>query len=236
VVQVHELGAVRAHEAELAQALLEGGEALVEDELGATHLDHRVAIRGADARHFARIHDAQRAARARRQGSRIGRPHQPFEELAHLRIAGGSRGLAHAFEGALQPFGLHGLHEIVHRRHLERAERVLVVRGREHDGRQALGAGGHLDPVEAGHAHVEEHHVRRELRDPRQRVHAVHGLAAHLDARDALQHSPQATPGGRLVVHHEDPHAPSGGSTGIETRTRQPPSGLAPCSRVASPA
>ena len=98
------------------------------------------------------------------------------------------------------------LEQIVERGDLERADRILVVRGHEDHRRHALRS-DRVDDREAvhpRHLHVEQHQVRRLLANDGDRLASVarfrYGLDAGLTAEQQLQ--PLARE--RLVVHDEN--------------------------------
>ena len=103
------------------------------------------------------------------------------------------------------------LHEIAEDAGLDRArdELLLPVRREHHDRDRPLleDPPRRLDPVELRHLHVEHREVglfrAREL----DRLLAVLGLGAHVEAR-ALEQLPQVEPDDRLVLGDEDPHVP----------------------------
>ncbi len=66
--------------------------------------------------------------------------------------------------------------------HVEGAQRIRVVRGREDHRHRAAQQLEHLEAVELRHLHVEEHQVGGQLRD---RLHRVEPIAAFGDDRDA---------------------------------------------------
>ncbi len=98
---------------------------------------------------------------------------------------------------------------------LERAVDVFVViEGRDHDDRERVvdaGAGelpGGLDPVEVGHADVEQAHDRRQLTGERDGVEAVGGLPDDLDVGLSVEDHGKTGPDDLLVVsdEHTDGH------------------------------
>ena len=62
-----------------------------------------------------------------------------------------------------QPLLAERLQQVVHRVHLERAQRVLVVGGREDHRHLTADQLQHLEAVQLRHLHVEEHQIRRQL-------------------------------------------------------------------------
>ena len=146
-----------------------------------------------------------------------------------------------------EPFRVDWLQQVVHRVHRERPQRVLVVGGDEdHDGNLArVEFLDHLEPVEHGHLHVEQHEVRPEPPDRLDRLPPVEARAGDLDVRLAGQQRPQPVDRQRLVVHQEQAHqtaslgaglaAASLGArrTGSTTVATNPPPARAPHSSLA---
>ena len=100
---------------------------------------------------------------------------------------------AHPSHGFLDARPRERLQQIVDRLHLEGADRVLVVGGREHDVRRRPRERlQHLEAVHARHLHVEEDEVGLPLLDHLQRLDAVGRLADHLDAAELARGSPSS--------------------------------------------
>ena len=96
------------------------------------------------------------------------------------------------------------LQEVVDGVHLERLDRMLIVRRHEDDMR--IGAtidepACHFESGQAGHLHVQKHDVGVKTIDGRQRFEAVAGFADHLHAADAAEQIPQLIACQLLVVH-----------------------------------
>ena len=107
--------------------------------------------------------------------------------------------------------------------HFERAQRVLIVSGREDHRHFPADQLEHLEAVQLRHLHVEKHQIGVELRHRLDGIEAVAALGHHLDARMCGDVLADHRPRQRLVVHDHDAktvvgHAPS--SAGIETSTR----------------
>ena len=135
---------------------------------------------------------------------------------------------------------------------LERAVDVFVViEGRDHDDRERVvdaGAGelpGGLDPVEVGHADVEQAYIGSQLAGERDGVEAVGGLSDDLDVGLSVEEHREADPDDLLVVGDEytDGHVYADGSgawdrsatparVGSVASTTQPRSVPGPASRV----
>ena len=77
--------------------------------------------------------------------------------------------LARALQRLAEPLAVERLQQVVERAHLERPQRVLIVRGDEDHERHALAADrlDHLEPVHLRHLDVEEHQIRRVIHDRR---------------------------------------------------------------------
>src|SRR5579883_1345775 len=157
--------------------------------------------------------------------------------------AGGER--AHRRE---QPLERHVLEQVAPGAALDRAQghRVVVERG-EHQGGDGGAAAGqlveHPEAVAAGHADVEEQHVRRGLEHLGDRLLAARRLADQLDVAGQLEQAPQADAHDRVVVgeHDADHDAGSSGSealtakAGVVTIARRPPTSSIRARMPASP-
>src|SRR5919204_491092 len=92
-----------------------------------------------------------------------------------------------ALDRDLQPLGVDRLQEVVDRVHLERLDRVLIVRGDEDDvrGRARIEEPPRdLESGQSGHLHVEKDDVGLQPIDRRESLDAVAGLADDFDAAD----------------------------------------------------
>jgi len=115
---------------------------------------------------------------------------------------------ADATHRLLEAFLAHGLHEVVHRLHVERVERELLVRGEEDGERKRcaspLGARAeHGEPVALRHLDVEEDEIggERLQRSDRRRTIATFSHDLHVGVhRQQLAH---ATARQRLVVDEQ---------------------------------
>ena len=92
----------------------------------------------------------------------------------------------------------------------ERADRVLVVRGHENDGRGAGGLQRAHDPeaVQFGHLDVEEDEVGRQPLDGGHRLGAVRRLADHFDVGLCREEAEDPLPRYRLIVNDERANLP----------------------------
>jgi hypothetical protein len=129
----------------------------------------------------------------------------PLEE----RRVGRAAQAPHLVERLGEALGAHGLHQVVHRLHLEGRHGVLVVRGGEDDGGQVGVRPREREPVEPGHVDVEENHVGAVAPDALEGLEAVRGVAGHVGARQLGQHAQQPAARRRLIVHHQDLHVAS---------------------------
>jgi hypothetical protein len=89
---------------------------------------------------------------------------------------------------------------------LERLHGVLIVCGGEDDGRrifQRVDVPRDLDAGEAGHAHIEQHHVGTQLAAGSQRLFAVVGFADDFAVVDFGQQPPQPFARRRFVIDDE---------------------------------
>ena len=97
------------------------------------------------------------------------------------------------------------LEQVVHRAGVEGVDRVLVVGGDEHDVRRLADALGHFQARQAGHADVEEHHLRLVLQESVPRIVAVFGHQHHLGLGPRrAQHGQQALAHQRFVFRNQD--------------------------------
>jgi hypothetical protein len=93
---------------------------------------------------------------------------------------------------------------------VQRVVEVLVeVEGSEHDDLRRVAsvreqAAGRLDPVEVGHANVQQDDVGTQVLRLSDRGRAVGGLADDLDVRFRVEDHPEAGADERLVVDNED--------------------------------
>jgi hypothetical protein len=116
-------------------------------------------------------------------------------EAAGTGEGGGELLLAHRFQQVADGVRVEGF------------DRVLIVGGGEDHRRRLLQhvqvARG-LEPVHAGHAHIEQHHIGREVVGVAERLGAVGGLADHLDVTDLGEQAAQPLACRRLVI--DDQH------------------------------
>ena len=111
-----------------------------------------------------------------------------------------------ALDRDLEPRRIHRLQQVVDRVHLERLDGVLIVRRDEDDVRRRVRLEHPPRDLEAGqprHLDVEEHDVRLQAVDGRQRLDAVAGLADDLDAADLAEQVAQLVARELLVVHED---------------------------------
>ena len=120
--------------------------------------------------------------------------------------------MAQAFHGAarrlVEPLIDHWLEHVVHRLDLERANRVLVVRGDENDqwlmGRRRLAQ--RLEAAQPRHLNVEKHQVGFVLGDRRHRRAAAGRLTDNLDVGVRGEQRTHPAARKRLVVDDERPN------------------------------
>ena len=121
---------------------------------------------------------------------------------------------------ARQPFGLgqrgaqllgaNRLQQIGHGFGIERLQRVLVESGGEDDGRgrgQRGEMSRHFQPVDAGHAHVEQHDVGRQPVDHVDRLFAIAGFTRDIEFAGFREHGAQTLARRRFVIDDEDAQA-----------------------------
>src|SRR5207302_5626640 len=84
-------------------------------------------------------------------------------------------------------------------------------------------------PVQAGHPHVHQDHVRAQPPDLLDRLQPVTRLARHLDVRLGLEDHPKAGSDQGLVVDDQDPDRHQGSApSGSRACTPKPPPGSGP--------
>ncbi len=138
-----------------------------------------------------------------------------------LGVLGGTRGKAalallapallvpHALSGGHHLVTGEGLDEIVACAGLHRLAEVLLVSRRGHDDHAGVGvvggnALGRLDPIDARHIHVHDHHVGAKLGHPLNGLLAVRRLADHLDLLLKGEDVSQRLPRLLGVIHNQD--------------------------------
>src|ERR1017187_8300159 len=84
---------------------------------------------------------------------------------------------------AFEALGVERLQQVIRRLRVERPDGVLVVSGRENHGRPRLDQLQHFEAVELGHLHVQEQKVGRRLGDGLHGIEAVGALGRNLDFR-----------------------------------------------------
>jgi hypothetical protein len=107
----------------------------------------------------------------------------------------------------LEALAADGLQQIADGLRVERLERVLVVRSREHDRRRVLERAQmsrDLDARHARHADVEQHDGRFHLGDLRERIGAVRADVGDAATRQLLDEPLQALARRLLVVDDQD--------------------------------
>ena len=191
-VEPHDSRAIHAKELRRVEPLLERADRRADSERGLAAEDAHVVAFGLDAvdavgrkEHGAAVLDDEQP-RKKRAWNPIGC--DPGARTRGQPIADAVAGaLASAFAGpvenALESRGRVRLEEVVHRAHIERAERVLLVGGDEDDVRRLVGPDGVEDAeaIQARHPDVQEHDVRREALDHRDGFAPGGGLTYDLD-------------------------------------------------------
>src|SRR3954454_12663296 len=108
-----------------------------------------------------------------------------------------------AIDRRREPRRFDGLQKIVDGVDLEGLDRVLIVRGDEHEVRVDPRAQEPASALEAGqtrHLNIEQHEVRRILVDRAERFDAICGLRDELDAVELSEQEAQLLPGQLLIV------------------------------------
>src|SRR5581483_1425844 len=143
---------------------------------------------------------------ARRPDSGL-RTHRRGELLDDSAKVGLLRRAAHALnlvERAFQLRNLDGLQEVINRIHLEGAERIFIVSGREDDERLLAESGEQLEAVHLGHLNVEEERVNPFRRESVKRRFGIRLLPRNLDATGFAQQPRQALERQLLVVNQKN--------------------------------
>lgn len=159
----------------------------------------------------------------------IGAPRRRvFEQRVDGRTAR-SHALTRAPDRLAQPREVERLRQVVDRMHFERAQRVRIEGRHEHHRGpiHGLQLRQHLEPVESGHLHVEQHEVGPQPFDRRERAFAVLGLADHFDVGHARAVRAQCPPRQRFVVDEQHaetirPHARPRGRGAPRARACRP--------------
>ena len=180
---------------------------------------------GAQVRAVVRVHAAVVAVSAREM--QLVPVEQDGLTTAHdrdLRDRGGGPGpMAEPPHDLGEPLGVDRLEQVVERLDRERLDRVLLVRGHEHELRRS-GPTVHetsgVEPGEPGHLDVDEDHVVRNRSRELQRLGRARRLADDFDLRVGGEQVAQLRARGRLVVDEQrgspppPPPAPSRGEPG----------------------
>ncbi len=138
---------------------------------------------------------------------------------------GHPRALACALDDALdharEPVGVDRLQEVVERLDREGVDRVLRVRGHEHDRRRVALLAHERRRVQAAgsrHLNVEEHDVVVQRLRESERLGGTRGLADDLDSAMTVEQVAELRPRRRLVVDEQRAH----GHAGTSSRTIVP--------------
>ena len=117
--------------------------------------------------------------------------HPEFLDIARWRAAlplALVPGVASAVQRPGEALTVHGLHQIVDRRHVKGCNREIVECGDEDHGRIQVGLGersSHLDPVHSRHGDVEQHEIGlHRLGDPERRL----AVRSRADERHSVDH------------------------------------------------
>ena len=146
-----------------------------------------------------------------------------------------SRSRARA-SASCEPLRAERLQQVVDGVHLERPQRVLVVRGDED--RPALVAPEqleHLEAVQLRHLHVEQHQVGRQLGHRLDRLEAVAALGHDLDVRHARRgtRAPPPAPAARRPRSQSQQVAFAHAGSVVDAATRVP-AATTPCASLLS--
>src|SRR6185437_13608601 len=150
---------------------------------------------------------------------------QRLEAPRKLRRSSASNADDRTFHRRSKPSVVKGFEQIVDRVHVERLERISLVRRHEDDRGHAhdTDSGDDTEAVEARHLYVEKYDVGPELPDRVDGRLAARRIADELQLVHLGQQRSRQTPGRRFVVH--DQHAAARTHRGRTMRTRKPPPG-----------
>ena len=135
--------------------------------------------------------------------------------------------LPHARQRLRQPAIVDRFEQVIGRGGFECADRVMVVRGHEHDERhfRSGNVAQRFEAIDTGHLHVEEHQVRPLRVHRRDRRRTISILADDVDVGMVAEAQLQATPRQRLVVD-DDRAYPRGCAVFASIRIAPHPDGL----------
>jgi hypothetical protein len=119
----------------------------------------------------------------------------------------GSLGL---LQGLQQMLGTHGLDQVTHGADLKGVQRKLIVGRAKHHSRRRVAlaqTSSDLQAIEAGHADVEQHHIRLEAVDQAECFFTIAGAGFHYSiALEVTDHPAQALAGEGFVINDQDIH------------------------------
>src|SRR5437016_3271889 len=247
VREVDEVRLVGAEEERGVEPLLELAQRVVghEGALGGVRVDQ--AVLDPEPEHVRDRHDQDALPAVHRDLAHVDFALllQPFEHALPVggAVVRGAEARAHAAHRLFDAPAAERLQEVVHRAHLEGADRVLVVGGGEDDVRGGLAQRlQHLEAAHARHLDVKEDEVRALLLDQLEGLHAVDRLAEQAHVVQPGEEADQAVACQLLVVDDEDADgahryaAASAGRSGRRSRTRVPlPGALVISGRWAGP-
>ena len=134
--------------------------------------------------------------------------HEAGRRFAEVELAIDRDAAPRAVDCHLETRRVDWLQQVIDGVHLERLDGVLIERRDENDLRQRLGVEHpprDFEPGQPGHLDVEEHDVRLQLVDRRQRLDAVAGLTDDLDAADLAEEKPELIARQLFIVNQHRP-------------------------------
>ena len=208
--EVHDRRLVNAQETTRVQTLLERTQRLAQHVHLASDVQLRVVVGTLDPIQVACRNDDDLPDLAHDQASNTLRAvwRDAIEERhdlrAVIRVASTPRMCADALDGLGKALARDWLEQVVHRVHLERADRVLVVRRGEDDGRKRIDLErlDELEPCHAGHLHVDEQGVWYGRFDACERRRTIAERTRDFDTGMHLEQLDQSLARERLVVDH----------------------------------
>jgi hypothetical protein len=113
--------------------------------------------------------------------------------------------LLRPLDGGRESLWRHRFVQIIDRPDIERAERVMLERGDEHDARYLLtfDGGDHAKSTQLGHLDVDEEQVGAERRDQVQCIESIFRLTNQLETRRGVHQRADPFPHEWFIVHDD---------------------------------
>ena len=233
-IDIHDRGAVHAHEPPGVEPLLQLGQSLPDEVRLHSDVQGCVIVGRSDPVDFIGVHDRDAIARADEKSSLHSSVIADECREPAVRFAE-PRALLDAGEGARKTGILERLEQVVHGMHVELADGVLVVGGDEHDAGDRIRSDGlqNVEAVHFLHLHVEKEHIRRCLLDGRDGIGAA-ALARQLEIR--AQQNADGIARQWLVIHDQSAQCPHATSVhGVQSEATTPSPRSTSSKRCASP-